>query len=222
MGKFISFALLISGIISCGQSTDKVEKIHLGEIKITWVDDLTGDYKFKDNWVYQEGVYRNEFGQLSCDGLCPPEIDKMIDDDGKIFKDSLESFYFFIDTTHLYYSIQSETNIDEWAGTGFITILKLNEDTIYCYTDLNAATHCSLNLTIVKNNCMPTVKLNSITSRANTILFHCANGLIQIDQNLWKQNILKAAFDFTFENKDSSKTFLFWKGKIYAKINSKV
>ena len=29
---------------------------------------LTGDFSFKDNWSYPEGVYWNEFGQLSCEG----------------------------------------------------------------------------------------------------------------------------------------------------------
>ena len=45
---------------------------------------------------------------LICDGLCPQEIDKMKYENGKIYEDSLESFYKLIDTTHIFHSIESD------------------------------------------------------------------------------------------------------------------
>jgi hypothetical protein len=77
------------------------------KIAIQWTDHLDGDFSFKDNWSYPEGIYRNEFGQLSCDGLCPPEIYEMKDENGRIRDEQLTVFYQLVDTIHQYHSIRS-------------------------------------------------------------------------------------------------------------------
>ena len=83
----------IVGFICCSLTNSNNERLETREIQITWADNLLGDFSFKENWEYLEGVYKNEFGQLSCDGFCPPETDQMKDKNGKIFEDSLAAFY---------------------------------------------------------------------------------------------------------------------------------
>ena len=205
----ITFALLFPW------NTINQKGLSQGEISVKWVDTLTGDFSFKNNWSYPEGVFRNEFGQLSCDGFCPPETDNMKDENGKIYADSLESFYKLIDTTHRFHSIQSETLTHEWAGTNYIIVEKINEDTVVCYTLNNAATHSSLNLIISKNTVSPSIVIN-YTNAYFTVINNCIGGEMLIDKKLWNQGILKATFDFRFLHED-----FYWKGNIYAKIENK-
>jgi len=113
-------------------------------------------------------------------------------------------------------SIECEAWCYEWAGTDKITAKQSTKDTVFCYTATNAATHCSLRLKITKNTCIPTIELISIVSGGNKI-YESENGEIKIDKGLWKQNILKAAFDINFKNDENDKV-IFWKGKIYTKI----
>jgi hypothetical protein len=216
--KHLLFFLLLFGVISCDSTTQL--KLNTGEILITWYDNIDGDFSFKDNWTYPEGIYRNEFGHLSCDGLCPPEIDKMKNKNGKIFKDSLKAFYQLIDTTHQFHSIQSDAWTYEWAGTDFITVERVSKDSIVCYTLNNIATQSSLDLIIIKDIVKPSISLNSIAP--NSIkTYPCNGGQIVIDRNLWNKGIMKAEFDFTFEHKENPAQPMYWKGKIYAKIESK-
>lgn len=202
---------LMLGLVSCGSG--KSQNIH--EIQIQWVDNLAGDFSFKDDWSYPEGVYRNEFGQLSCDGFCPPETDNMFDSERRIISDSLESFYNLVDTTHLNHSISSEARTYEWAGTDFIIARRIHRDTVFCYTMNNAATHSSLHLVITGNTVKPTVELNSITSIGLKI-FNCTGGTMTIDKNLWEKGLLKAVFDFSFGDAEFSEP-MYWKGKIYVR-----
>lgn len=220
MRKYLTSIFLIIGLISCGLNWDKNEKVESGEIEINWVDNVSGDFSFTKNWDYPEGVYKNEFGQLSCDGLCPQEINRMKDENGKIYEDSLTAFYKLVDTTHQFHSIQSDAWTYEWAGTNFITVTKKNKDTTICYTHNNAATHSSLILIIVKNKCIPTIELNSVTS-TGTKTYHCKGGEIEIDKSLWKKGILKANFDFVFDHTENPDKPMYWKGKIYANIDKK-
>lgn len=213
------YTFLTIGLISCGLTFDKKEKVQSGEIEITWTDNLTGDFSFTENWEYAEGVYKNDFGQLSCDGLCPPEIDSMKDENGKIYKDSLTAFYKLVDTTHQFYSIQSNAWAYEWAGTNFVTVSRKNADTTICYTHKNAATHSSLILTILKDKCIPTIELNSVTS-TGTKIYKCKGGQIEIDKSSWNNGILKAKFDFVFDHIEDPNKPMYWKGKIYAHIDN--
>lgn len=214
--KQLLFFLLFLGVISC-DSTTKL-KLNTGEILITWHDSIAGDFSFKDNWSYPEGVYKNEFGQLSCDGLCPEEIDRMQDENGRIYDDSLKAFYQLVDTTHEFHSIQSEARTYEWAGTDFITVERVSKDTVICYTQNNTATHSSLDLIIVKDIVKPTIILNSITP-TGTKIHICKSGQIKIDRNLWDKGIMKAEFDFIFDDKENPSEPMYWKGKIYTRQN---
>ena len=220
MIRHLTYIFLTIVLISCGLTLDKNEKVKSGEIGISWVNNLTGDFSFTKNWDYPEGVYKNEFGQLSCDGLCPQEIDRMKDKNGKIYEDSLIAFYKLVDTTHQFHSIQSDAWTYEWAGTNFVTVKKKNADTTICYTQNNVSTHSSLILTIIKDKCIPTIELNSVTP-TGIKTYNCKGGQIEIDKSLWKKGILKANFDFVFDHTENSDKPMYWKGKIYANIDNK-
>jgi hypothetical protein len=214
----IFFLYLIVGLISCGMNINRTEKIESGEIKISWKNNISGDFSFKENWEYPEGIYKNDFGQLSCDGLCPSEIDRMVDENGRIYNDSLVVFYQKVDTSHQFHSIQSDAWCYEWAGTNFATAKKLNNDTIICFTKNNSATHCSLNLILTNNKCIPTIKLNSIVNSTGIKTYTCKSGQIEIDKKLWDKGIIKSKFEFIFDHKENPNKPMFWKGKIYAEI----
>ena len=216
MKRLTYFLIVIFGI-SCGMTSNK--KLDVAKVSLKWVDNLRGDFSFKDDWSYPEGVYRNEFGQLSCDGFCPPETDKMKDENGKIYENFLEAFYGLVDTTHFFHSLKSEAWTYEWAGTNFITVKRKNKDTVVCFTQNNAATHSSLNLIITKNAVKPTIVLNSIFGRNGEKTYHCKSGQMIIDKKLWNEGILKATFDFNFYHNENPNE-MYWKGSIYAKIEN--
>lgn len=217
--KLFFYLLLTIVLIACKPATEKGSLQKGKEIQIQWTDNLVGDFSFTNNWTYPEGIYLDEFGQLSCDGICPPETEQMKDQNGRIFKDSLEAFYNVVDTTHQYHSILSEAWCYEWAGTDLITIEKADNKTVDCYTHTNAATHCSLKLKIINGNCYPTIELISISS-SNSEIYVCNAGTIQIDQKLWTKDTMKAEFSFTFDHKEDPEKPMYWKGKIYAKIDN--
>ncbi len=218
--KIIACLFLTMGLISCRLTFDKSEKGKSGAIEIRWSENLTGDFSFTKNWNYPEGIYKNDFGQLSCDGLCPPEVDAMKDGNGKIYEDSLPAFYKRVDTTHQFYSIQSEASTYEFASANFVTVYQKNTDTTICFTHTNIATHSRLILTIIHDKCIPTIELNSAAS-TGTKIYYCKGGQIEIDKNLWERGILKANFDFVFDPTENPDKPMYWKGKIYATIDHK-
>lgn len=218
MIRHLIYLIFIAGLISCRSTIDNSENLKSGEIRINWTNKLSGDFSFKEKWDYPEGVYKNDFGQLSCDGLCPPEIERMKDEKGRIYEDSLKAFYRLVDTTRQFHSIQSEAWAYEWAGANFITATRKNKDTIACFTHNNVATHSSLFLTITKEKCIPKIELNSIIGSTGTKTYTCKRGQIEIDKNLWDKGILKARFDFVFDHKENPNKPMFWKGKLYTEI----
>lgn len=85
-------------------------------------------------------------------------------------------------------------------------------------TRTNSATHCFLKLKIEGNNCTPIIVLNS-TAHPKEEIFYCKQGNIQIDKSLWKKGILKAIFNFAFQNHIEPQKGIFWKGRILSKFN---
>jgi hypothetical protein len=215
--KLFFCIISVIGFVSCKPSANETIVSKLGEMEINWQDTLAGDFSFQNNWSYPDNVFKNEFNQLSCDGICPPEIDKMKNEQGKIYKDSMNSFYKLIDTTHQFHTIQCEAWCYEWAGTDFITVEKLSKDTIICYTQMNASTHCSLHFLLVKNKCLPTIVLTSI-SKTGSYIYNCKEGSISIDSTLFTKGILKAIIDFKFKHDENLEREMYWKGKIYGVI----
>jgi len=184
------------------------------KISIGWVDNLYGDYSFTENWDYATPLYKDEFGQLVCMGLCPPETDNMLDNKGMIFEDSVSVYYQLVDTAHVHYTIESETNSYEWIESNDILVEILSNDTVKAYTMCDVSTHSSLKLFIINDACLPYIELNSITPRGLQH-FMCKGGYIKIDKNAWEKDTLKAEFDFVFEDN------LWWRGRIFAPITQK-
>lgn len=187
------------------------------KIKICWSTNIKGDFSFNKNWSYPEGVYKNQFGQLSCDGICMEGVDQMKDENGKIFEDSLTAFYKIVDTSHTFHSIKSEAWCYEWAGTEFIDVHRINKEIVRCITINNVSTHCSLNIEIENDYCKPTIKYTGM-SDLKIYIFDCFAGNIQIDKVLWNKGILKAEFDFSFVNTIDLNKPMYWRGKIYKEI----
>lgn len=187
-------------------------------VKIKWVKELKGNFSFKNKWEYPEGVFRNSFGQLICDGFCPEEVENMFGPGGRIKKDSLKSFYKFVDTSHIPHSLSSTARCYEWAGTEFIEATRKSPDTVFLASATNAGTHCSLELTIAGDICYPVINLISIVFGGSAV-YYCTDGFITIDKTFWDKGIIKAIFSFNFRHDKDPGTPMFWKGKIYAKIN---
>ncbi len=217
--RIITYGLILFSSYLWAQNTIGNVKIASVPITIKWVDKLSGNFSFTNNWSYPEGVYKNEYGQLSCDGLCPPEIDAMKDSTGRIYEDSLQAFYKIIDTTHQKHSIQCKAWCYEWVGTDFIEVFRKNKDSVNCFTMTGIATHCSLLIDIIESTCHAAIDLNSIVQGADS-KYYCTNGYITIDKRLWKEGIMKAKFSFNFGHNENLKKPIYWKGKIYAKIKT--
>jgi len=213
--KILIICSLIITIISC-KTIDK-KTVTNPCIIIEWTTDLKGDFSFKENWSYKEGVYKNSHGQLSCDGSCPVAIDRMKDNTGKIYKASLKAFYKLIDTTHIYHSLKSENKMYEYSGTDYIHFKKLKNGTIKGESQNNVSTHSNLIIDLKNNSCTASVYFNSIRDLGiNT--FPLKSGTIKIDKTLFENGIIKAVFDFEFVNTLETNKQLYWKGNIYSKI----
>lgn len=205
------FALL------CLKSWGQVSK----PVTIKWVENLPGDFSFTNNWTYPPGVEMKTDGKAGCadGGFCPERCYAMLDSNGIVLRDSSQVFYQLLDTTHQFHTIQCEAFCYEWAGTDFMEVLRTNKDSVFCFTTTDIATHCSLQLMLVKDICTATIDLNSIMPDASAT-YYCTEGYITIDKKLWEKGIMKAEFSFIFENKEDSNKPFYWKGKAYAKIKS--
>ena len=187
------------------------------KLEIDWTETVEGDFKFIEKWSYPEGVYINRFGQLSCDGICPIGIDDMKDEEGKIINDSLEAFYEIIDTTHLFYSLKSETSSYEFGDSNFVRAIKKPNGQIWISSETNISTHSSLKIEIEKSKFSAKIDFGSITPIGNHS-FRMKKGILQIEKSYWKKGILKAKFNLSFEDTLNPKRDLFWKGIMFKEI----
>lgn len=215
LSVIIIISMLLFSIPTFCQESFSQNILNDFSIKIEWVNNLGGDFSFSEEWSYPDGVYKNDFGQLSCDGFCPERTYSMKDQNGKIFQDSLDIFYTLVDTSHLYHTIDCNAKCYEWAGADYISYSK-NSDTLLFYTMMNVATHSSLDFTIINDYCFPKIVLISITSyEPSNLIFNCTGGYIKIDSIQWQQNILKAEFHFDFFDDKRPQNKMFWEGKIF-------
>lgn len=186
-------------------------------IAIDWVNEIGGDFSFKNQWSYPEGVYLNRFGQLSCDGDCPPEIDRMKDDKGRIYTDSLQAFYQKVDTTHIYHSIKSKASAYEYSGTKFIKFEKKPDNSIFGKTMFNVGTHSSLNIKIKNDSVTAWIEYNGTTDPRKYI-FPLKEGQIKIEKLNFNKEIIKAKFNLEFVNTLNENEKMYWIGLIYSEI----
>ncbi|WP_158974964.1 hypothetical protein [Cellulophaga sp. L1A9] len=215
--KFVLLLILV--LIGLSYTTAVKETNSNRKIKIEWTEHLEEDFSFKEKWSYQEFIYKNRHGQLSCDGSCPVEIDRMKDESGKIYQDSLHAFYAIIDTTHVFHSLRSKNKMYEYSGTDYIDFQKIKGGIIRGKSANNVSTNSSLIIEIQNDSCAVWVDFNSIRDLGQHN-FPLENGAIKIDRNLFEQGILKAVFNFNFENTLEPNKNLFWNGQIYSSIKT--
>jgi hypothetical protein len=192
-------------------------------IAINWVNRLIGNFLFVNDWSYPPGVEMKMDGRAGCadGGFCPERCSSMLDSNGIVLNDSTQIFYQLLDTTHQPHSICCEARCFEWAGTDFIEVFYKSKDSTFCSTAKDIGTHCSLHLEIINDICIASIELNSII-RNMSDTYYCSGGHISIDKKLWKKGIMKAKFNFNFDNKGESKSTFFWKGNIYAIIGMSI
>ncbi len=201
-------------------SNKRIEKPLNKKIPVIWVDSFIGkDFSFKDEWSYPEEVFRNKYGQLSCDsGMCHG-TKTMKDANGRILKDSLEAFYKIVDTTHLKHTLKSTARVYEWLDSKFITFKRSNDNSITGESSCSAATHSSLNIQIKNDSILTWVDFKSIRN-LGTHQFPLKKGYIKIDKKSFKGGIIKAEFDLTFFNTIDESSPISWRGLIHSKINN--
>lgn len=187
-------------------------------ITIHWVDSLSGDFNFIHKWDYPDNVIRNNYGELVCDGICDESLYVMRDDSGRILPHLKEKYYSIFDTTHQYHTISCNARCYEWAGTDYVYVRRVGDDSILCNTICNSATHSSLKLVITKSTCMARIELVSIKCSNGPVYFTCKSGNITIDQPLYNKGVLKAVFDFDFGYNNGLKETMYWRGYIQAFI----
>ncbi|GHT28310.1 hypothetical protein AGMMS49574_02350 [Bacteroidia bacterium] len=211
-GLILLTALLFTGCITTGRHRQTAA------IPVRWASHLDGDFSFSEKWSYGEWIFKNQFGQLVCDGWCPPGTEAMHDTDGRIIEDSLTAYYQLVDTTHYYYTMT--TNDPQTPDTLWHTQAERSgHDTVTCYTDMYGGAYTTMHIQIIKNRCFPLIQLISPEPDGDRV-FPCTGGSFAIDQTCWQQGILKAAYQFTFLDSAINQAFT-RKGKIYAKIEDK-
>lgn len=105
----------------------------------------------------------------------------------------------------------------EFAGATQIKAIRLNKDSIECFTLADVATHSTLHFYVVNDMVKNArIELNSIVDGKS--IYPCIKGTIKIDQNGMKKNKLKASFEFTFDHPENRDKPMYWKGLIFAKI----
>ncbi len=186
-------------------------------LEIDWQKELKGDFSFSQEWSFPEGVYTNQWGQLSCDGLCPPAVTSMKDSLGRIYNDSLSSFYAIVDTTHVAHTLLAQGSMYEWAGSNQINFERKEDGTIVGKSANNAATHTSINIRIEGDQVTAWLNYNSIYEQDRHI-FPLKDGWIKMDKKLFRKGIVKARFHFDFTNTLEALVPLNCEGLIYSKI----
>lgn len=220
--KFIIISLLFLIGISCKTSKNKTNSEN--RIKIEWVENLNGDFSFNEKWSYRDGIYRNKNGELRFDtGLISLEFEKTInrmkDETGEIYKDSLTKYYKIIDTTHIFHSIKSEAKVYENTVYDHFEFKKMKNGKIKGETINNVSGYSHLHIKLENDYCYAWNDYKSIFDLGNHI-FNLKSGRILIDKTLFQKGIIKAEFDFKFKNTLEKTKKLSWKGKIYSKIKT--
>lgn len=220
--KFIIISLLFLIGVSCKTNEKKYNSEN--RIKIEWVKNLSGDFSFTEKWSYGDGIYRNQNGELRLDsGMVPEEIAETItrkyDEKNRIYKDSLTEYYKIVDTTHIYHSIKSVANVYENTVYDHFEFKERKNGEIKGETINNISGYSHLHIKLENDFCYAWNDYKSHMDLGEYI-FYLKSGKILIDKPLFKQGIIKAEFDFNFNNTLEKKKKLSWKGKIYSKIKT--
>lgn len=188
------------------------------QVDFVWGDSIDANFSFTEEWDYPEGVYLNQWGQLSCDGFCPMEIDRMKDEQGQIFNDSLSAFYSIIDTTHRYFTHEGIVRTFEYGECNHALAKELNGK-IHVQTEVNVSTHTSLHIVFDSEVKLETefkiyLIYNGIRN-TKPIVYLAQSGTLEISKKMFKEGIIKMSFDLKFDDISNNPEFeQTWKGKI--------
>lgn len=210
--------LLMFAFVSYQNSGVSHSETKSKSIPITWKKEISEDFSFTEDWSYPEGVYRNQYGQLSCDGFCSNGIDAMTDSTGRIYKDSLDAFYSLVDTTHQYHNFVADGFMYEWAGSNQILFERTENEIIHGYSAFNAATHNSIHFEIQGDSVSSWLEYVGIVD-GNIHRFLLKEGQFELDKKLFRKGWIKAKFNMEYVNHLEELVPLSCEGKIYAKIN---
>ncbi len=188
------------------------------QVDFTWGDSIDANFSFAEEWDYPEGVYINEWGQLSCDGFCPMEIDRMKDEQGRIFDDSLSTFYSIIDTTHRHFTHEGIVRTFEYGECNHASAKELCGK-IHVQTEVNVSTHTSLHIVFDSEiNTETEFKIYLIYNgirNTKPIVYLAQSGTLEISKKMFKEGIIKMSFDLKFDDISNNPEFeQTWKGKI--------
>ena len=193
------------------------------QVTFEWKDSIQDDFSFTENWTYGEGIYLNNWGQLSCDGLCPSEIYDLMDAQGRIYDDSLTKFYTLIDTTHRHFTHEGTARVYEFAGCNYAYATKL-QGKVHVQTEVNVATHSSLHIVFdpevpfAERKFKIYLLYNSVRPVPRAV-FIALNGEIEISRAKFEEGIVQLRFDLSFQSEENDPNGLqTWKGKIVTKI----
>lgn len=182
-------------------------QLYFAQVAIQWVEEIEEDFSFTEKWQYAEGIYMNQWGQLSCDGLCPIEIDRMKGEKGRIYDDSLTSFYTYVDTTHFFYTFEGNAQVYEYGECHYATASLLNGK-LHIQTETNIATHSSLHIVLdLENNSKPLTSVYILYNSIRDIqpkTYLALNGTIELNENKLKDGIVQMKFDLNFEGEEDS------------------
>jgi hypothetical protein len=213
------FIVCISAlVIGVSASFIELSKTKDRLVEITWQKNLEGDFSFNEKWSYPLGVYKNRWGQVSCDGFCPIETDAMRDSVGRLYENSLTSFYSLVDTTHLQHSLLAVGSMYEWTGSDHINFKKQEDGSVIGSSTCNASNHTSLHIKMEDDKIKAWLDFVGIRDVKRHI-FPLKDGWIKMDKKLFSEGIVKASFHFDFINTIDASVPLNCEGKIYSEIH---
>lgn len=195
--------------------------IGFSQVDFSWVSSIDDDFSFTEEWDYVEGIYINQWGQLSCDGFCPMEIDALKDEQGRIYDDSLTKFYSIIDTTHYYFTHQGTVRAYEFGECNYAYVTEV-DGIIYLETEVNIATHTSLQIEFFPD---PGSKIpfraylyyNSI-GNMRPKNYDVTHGTVEISSEAIRNGFIQMRFDLEFELDENDTEPQTWKGKIIVEL----
>jgi hypothetical protein len=195
----------------------------IGQVELIWNDSLEGDFSFVEDWDYPEGVFVNQWGQVSCDGLCPIEIDRMKDEKGRIYDDSLTSFYTYVDTTHLFHSFEGKVRAYEYGDCHYASA-SLVDGKLHIQTEANIATHSTLHIVLdLENESNPITRVYVLYNSIRNIprkVYIALYGTIELSKEQLKNGIIQAKFDLGFQAEETEEGgWHHWEGKILTLID---
>jgi hypothetical protein len=215
--SILSSALLLLLLLNVHAQPDTLEEPKkVNTVQILMKDVSGGDFDFQNDWSYPQNVFKSQWGELVCNWICPPELDEMRAEDGKILEDSLTAYYRLLDTTHLPHTIKCEADMYEFTGTNFIEFRE-TKNGVVGRTGISASTHSTLNIQIEGVVCTAWVDYNSVRNIGRQ-RFELQQGRVLLDKTSFSEGILKGSFDFRFVNHLDPKVSLSWRGTILSPV----